>query len=261
MTNINLKIKNEDMIGRRFGRLTVLKEGPKNKFGHITFYCQCDCGKIKIVRKGALLQGMTLSCGCLVTDNNRKKKQPFNEYEIIDKGKTVKIFDKKHNFALIDADDLELVKSYGPWHQNGKGYWVTRIYYGTGKKNGQEIQLHRIVNNAKKGEIIDHINRKPYDNRKINLRKVSTLENAHNFSIYSTNTSGFTGVRKTKYNKWATQIKNKGKQIYVGTYKTKEEAFEARKYAEFLLWGEHGAHSENISNEVIKKEVERLLYK
>jgi hypothetical protein len=50
-------------IGSRFGRWTTI--GNETKDG--TFYavsCTCDCGTIKLVRKQALLDGTSVSCGC-----------------------------------------------------------------------------------------------------------------------------------------------------------------------------------------------------
>lgn len=50
----------EDMTGRRFGRLVVLKELRYNKVK-----CRCDCGNIVEKQKTNLLNGNTKSCGCL----------------------------------------------------------------------------------------------------------------------------------------------------------------------------------------------------
>lgn len=53
-----------NIVGKKFGKLTVLKE-----LGGSRVYCQCDCGNGKIVFKPTLLKGEVKSCGCL-----RKKK-------------------------------------------------------------------------------------------------------------------------------------------------------------------------------------------
>jgi len=51
-----------DMSGQKFGRLTVLSLiGSKPT----RWLCQCSCGNTKIVRRGDLTTGKTLSCGCL----------------------------------------------------------------------------------------------------------------------------------------------------------------------------------------------------
>lgn len=56
--------KREEIIGKRFGRLTVISfHGIKNKRAH--FLCKCDCGNEIIARMDHLISGATQSCGCL----------------------------------------------------------------------------------------------------------------------------------------------------------------------------------------------------
>lgn len=58
----------EPLIGKRFGRLTIVEELPtiiQPAGGHCrVFKCKCDCGNEKIVRFTNLIQGGTTSCGC-----------------------------------------------------------------------------------------------------------------------------------------------------------------------------------------------------
>ena len=63
----------KDLIGERFGRLTVISQEPKrhtNKGFRYYWKCQCECGKIVIVREDLLLSHNrpTQSCGCLKAD-------------------------------------------------------------------------------------------------------------------------------------------------------------------------------------------------
>ena len=52
-----------EMVGRKFGKLTVLKEDGKTK-KELKYYCECDCGNF-ITRVGyALRHGTATSCGC-----------------------------------------------------------------------------------------------------------------------------------------------------------------------------------------------------
>ncbi len=54
-----------DIIGKRFGKLTVLTHHHRNE-GYRNFYeCLCDCGNKKIVYKQMLTSGKTTHCGCL----------------------------------------------------------------------------------------------------------------------------------------------------------------------------------------------------
>lgn len=52
-----------DLIGKRFGRLIVIKRtGTKNK--QVLWLCKCDCGKEKEISGVSLKRGATVSCGC-----------------------------------------------------------------------------------------------------------------------------------------------------------------------------------------------------
>ena len=57
-----------DLIGRKFGRLTVLERYPEKKKGYIQWVCECQCGNIIVVRSDLLKSGNTRSCGCLAKE-------------------------------------------------------------------------------------------------------------------------------------------------------------------------------------------------
>ena len=50
------------MVGKRYGKLMVLKEYKSGRWRMCT--CQCDCGKVVEVRRYSLTSGNTTSCGC-----------------------------------------------------------------------------------------------------------------------------------------------------------------------------------------------------
>ena len=52
------------MIGKRFGRLTVVAETQSRK-GRAMWICRCDCGQLTTVYGVNLRNGNTRSCGCL----------------------------------------------------------------------------------------------------------------------------------------------------------------------------------------------------
>lgn len=52
-----------NIIGKKFGRLTVLKE-VKTKYKDRYFLCKCECGNEKIIRGSHLTTNATISCGC-----------------------------------------------------------------------------------------------------------------------------------------------------------------------------------------------------
>lgn len=71
-----------DIVGQKFGNLTVLRELPEEKRpdggGYRRFFeCQCDCGNIKPKTSydnlKATERGKPLSCGCIVKIGNNLK--------------------------------------------------------------------------------------------------------------------------------------------------------------------------------------------
>lgn len=56
--------KINDIIGKRFGRLTVLRYTHSNSNKKRCYECQCDCGSILNTVGASLIKGDTTSCGC-----------------------------------------------------------------------------------------------------------------------------------------------------------------------------------------------------
>ena len=59
-----------DLVGRKFGRLTVLKLDDTKKVPH--WICRCDCGSTKSVNGHSMKRGLTKSCGCLQREYARE---------------------------------------------------------------------------------------------------------------------------------------------------------------------------------------------
>jgi hypothetical protein len=110
--------------------------------------------------------------------------------------------------------------------------YAVRSIMVDGKK--KVILMHSVINNTPPGMFTDHINGNPLDNRCCNLRSVTVQQNNLNKGKYSNNTSGFKGVTKTR-NKWQAKLKIDGKDKYLGSFDSPEEAaiahdIGARKY-------------------------------
>lgn len=58
-----------DIIGQRFGRLTVIARQGRDNHYQATWLCLCDCGKECVCRGHDLRRGRTKSCGCLCIDD------------------------------------------------------------------------------------------------------------------------------------------------------------------------------------------------
>lgn len=97
--------------------------------------------------------------------------------------------------VMIDDEDFDLVSKYS-WtikYTNNKPY-VHGYLLGHSNGKTKRHYLHRLIMNADKTQIIDHI-----DDQKSNLRFCTLKQNAHNKKKGVNNTSGYKGVFKSKY--------------------------------------------------------------
>lgn len=62
-----------DLSGLKFGRLKVVELHHTDQFRKSYWKCECECGKIVIVRGSALTTGNTKSCGCLIYESKNIK--------------------------------------------------------------------------------------------------------------------------------------------------------------------------------------------
>lgn len=130
----------------------------------------------------------------------------------INLGKEIVVDDKDFERIKIRKWSTGLNKKRNQWHCPVASF------------NGKNIILSRFILNALPNFQVDHINRNVFDNRRTNLRLCDNSTNGHNRGLFKNNTSGFKGVYFDKYHKkWRAEIK-KYKKIFLGYFKTKEEA-------------------------------------
>ena len=76
-------IKNIDLTNQQFGKLKVIKMSSKKKYNKTTWICQCECGNIVEVVSSHLINGHTLSCGCLLSKGEEKISKILKDNNII----------------------------------------------------------------------------------------------------------------------------------------------------------------------------------
>jgi hypothetical protein len=140
--------------------------------------------------------------------------------------------------VLIDDEDFDKVTKIN-WtllKKDGRIYF--RKYLFSKRKT---LLLHRLIINAKRGEIIDHINNNSLDNRKCNLRICTQAQNTMNRKKGKNNHSGYKGVGWVKARrKWQARIKIKGKTIFLGHFVNPKEAHKAYCKASKKYHGKFG---------------------
>lgn len=71
------KAQLHDLVGQKFGRLTVMQRGEdlvsESKRRKTRWICKCECGKECLVQADKLINGETKSCGCYKTELASKR--------------------------------------------------------------------------------------------------------------------------------------------------------------------------------------------
>jgi hypothetical protein len=138
----------------------------------------------------------------------------------------------QNKIILIDSDYLYLLNKY-KWYINSK--------YIVAQYKNKRLLIHRIIMNAPKNKMIDHINGNTLDNRKCNLRICNRSQNFRNRTKQKNNTSGYKGVSFHKrLNKWQAQITTNKNKKCLGYFDTPELAFFAYCKANKKYHGEFG---------------------
>ena len=183
-----------DIVGKGFDRLSVLeylgyfvKEGTKSKRHYYKCQCACDKNTILIVDRYKLLSGHTTSCGCKIVEHIKQRNmednpskyyvRPINNHYMDDDGIAHIKMSNTDNEMLCDAECLKELLKY---------YWSESRGYARSSVGNKKVYAHRIVINAGDFEVnkqVDHINGCTLDNRKQNLRIVTSRQNGLNSSI------------------------------------------------------------------------------
>lgn len=121
--------------------------------------------------------------------------------------------------AKVDDEDYKNLKKFS-WcaTRTGKRFW-----YAVARVDGKVQYLHRVIMKPRKGMVVDHINQNSLDNRRSNMRIVTSAQNNSNSRPKRKNMPK--GVwRATRCNRFIAGITFNKKSVYIGCFKTIEEA-------------------------------------
>jgi hypothetical protein len=121
--------------------------------------------------------------------------------------------------AIVDDEDYPELAKY-KWYaakQRTGNFYAVRMPPMVNKHRGTRISMHRVIIEPPEGMETDHINGNGLDNRRGNLRVVSSRENHQNLHIQKT--SRYPGVTWDKSNqKWQVRIQIGKKRRSLGYY-------------------------------------------
>jgi len=141
--------------------------------------------------------------------------------------------------VLVDPGDLAAVSRHT--------WGVTQENYVRATIDGERVFLHRWLTGAGAGQVVDHVNGDPLDNRRSNLRVCTTAQNLANKKRPSTNTSGYKGVVwRPSRGKWEAAIQPRSGYRFLGRFDDPWEAAQAYNAAAIELYGEFARLNERI---------------
>jgi hypothetical protein len=129
-----------NLVGQRFGRLTVIERVENSPRGEPMWMCICDCGNRRIVYGQNLRAGRVKSCGCLSRETATIHGQNKTRLHRIYVGMKQRCYNQKYHHY----------KDYG-----GRGIticaeWLDdfRVFYEWSMENGysDELSIDRIDN-------------------------------------------------------------------------------------------------------------------
>lgn len=218
-----MKLKDIDIIGKKFNNLTVKRLVKKEK-GFEWYACDCDCGEGKdvLVRKDHLIHGETRSCGCL-----RGRDKLYNPKFLLSDNKTTVVFfnNTSDKCFLSTTDVLPILdeNTFTAQYTTNKKGEIVRTDVITAKNN-TVYYLSRMILGLENGDPLqaDHLNRKTLDNRPSNLRILTELQNKCNRLK-----NGIGRIKKTPEG-WQLTITDENNVTHTSYHLTEEDAEQAR---------------------------------
>lgn len=270
------KAEKQIAAGDKFARWTVLDSTIETARGERKYLCRCECGTERYVLERSLLYGGSKSCGCLkfekaleknthdltggvfgeLTVLHRAEKQRKNggvwwtcqcscgnQYDVpgtlLMQGKRTHCPDKSHERNYVSSDITgrrfnRLVALWPTEKRDNKGSVLWHCQCDCG--NTVDVSYNHLMYCDIKS---CGCQKKEHDQKlqDILTRVAGTsIDHVKNPKTYTNNTTGYRGVYLIR-GKWIGKIIFQQKAYYLGTYKNINEAVEARREAEEILFG------------------------
>ena len=142
---------------------------------------------------------------------------------------------------IVDDADAEMVsaKRWVISIDPRSTYRAVRHLFSYKNVNSSCLLHHFLIGRPLRGLVCDHINGNALDNRRFNIRIVTHEQNSMNLGLNKNNELGVRGVRLNKRSGgYMASLRSGGKQRYLGTFKTIEEASACRRAAEIAAFGQ-----------------------
>lgn len=164
--------------------------------------------------------------------------------------------------ALVDPEDVALVSGYR-WR-------LTRSPQPYAVAGSQpKVWMHRLILGLPAGDrdaLVDHVNGDGLDNRRGNLRQATHRQNVANSRSRRSGSSRHRGVSLVEWpslkgggQSWRADVSPGRRQIYLGTFKSEDEAALAYNVAALLLNGSYARLNRVAPDVVLAERAQRAI--
>lgn len=165
-----------ELVGKNFGRLSVISRAGSNNFGQARWKCLCSCGTETITTSAKLTSGSTRSCGCIKADRMRSyrlKRLPRQQCAAPGCDRQARdasgIYCDKHLARFNRAGRITLIRrENGTGNINPAGY-VDICLDGRRKYEHIRVAEAALGKRLRAGAVVHHVNENRSDNRPSNL--------------------------------------------------------------------------------------------
>ncbi len=202
--------KYEDLVGRKYGKLTVEALATPASNGSRRWLCRCECGNTTVALETNLKRLHTKSCGCI--------KSP---------DLTGQVFGK---LTVIGRSDKR-----SPRGKRTTPLWECRCECGNITYKAKDT-----LTNPDLSMCAECAAKYAAEKARAEAGFVegTQLSKIRDMTPNKANTSGHRGIYyESKFNRYRAQIIFRGKRYYLGTYRDIEDAIKARQRAEEDFYG------------------------
>ncbi len=203
----------EDLTGRQFGELTVVRRAENDSHGRVCWVCRCRCGRETVTQALMLKSGRTRSCGCL------KHGEACNARDL-----TGRRFGRLT--VMYRVPDTNPSRKISVWHCRCDCGKETDVYSGSLLRG-----LTRSCgcwNREQSSKMHDHMH---YQNGTC----AEVLKHACSDTGRRKSKAGFRGLFQMENGKYRAMITFQGKHYNLGHYANYADAVQARLDAEEVL--------------------------
>jgi len=153
-----------NLMGHRFGRLTVLKRVENSNYGKAIWLCKCDCGNQKNILSNSLKSGRTKSCGCLSQPHGHKCQNQRNKTYTVWVGMNQRCHNSNHTaYKNYGGRGIKVCEKWMKFEgflqdmgekpegltldriDNNKGYCKENCRWATRKEQGQNTRKNILI--------------------------------------------------------------------------------------------------------------------